>query len=93
MAPAFPERLLNDFPELDVIVRGQPEVVFMKWKDNWDNLEKVEGLAFRRDGSIVVNAAAPLPGDLDEYPFIHYDAFPRWTATASATSRRLCTRR
>ena len=37
VAPAFPERLLQDFPELDVIVRGQPEVVMNSWKKNWDS--------------------------------------------------------
>ena len=36
----------------------------------------VEGLAFRRDGNPVVNAPAPLPGNIDEYPFINYEAFP-----------------
>lgn len=76
VAPAFPERLLTDFPNLDVIVRGQPEVVFTRWKDHWDDPEAVEGLAFRRSGQIVVNPPAPLPGDIDEYPFIHYEAFP-----------------
>ena len=76
VAPAFPERVLLDFPDLDVIVRGQPEVVFNKWKENWDHLENVEGLAFRKDDNIVVNLPAPLPGNIDEYPFIHYDAFP-----------------
>ena len=76
VAPAFPERLLQDFPELDVIVRGQPEVVINSWKKNWNALESVNGLAFRKDGKIVVNPPAALPEDLNEYPFMNYDAFP-----------------
>src|SRR5262249_3627841 len=76
VAPAFPERLINDFPDLDVIVRGQPEVVFNLWKENWEQMDQVPGLAFRKDGQPIVNPAAPLPGNLDEYPFMHYEAFP-----------------
>src|SRR5262245_27583709 len=49
VAPAYPERLLQNFPELDVIVRGQPEVVFQEWKKNFGNPEKVNGLAFRKN--------------------------------------------
>lgn len=76
VAPAFPERILNDFPELDVIVRGQPEVVFNAWRQNWNKPETVGGLAYRKDGQIFVNSAAPLPDSLEEYPFMHYEAFP-----------------
>lgn len=76
VAPAYPQRLLEDFPELDVIVRGQPEVVFNSWKQSWDKPETVGGLAFRKGGKIIVNPAAALPGNLDEYPFMYYEAFP-----------------
>jgi radical SAM superfamily enzyme YgiQ (UPF0313 family) len=76
VAPAYPERLLNEYQELDVIVRGQPEVVFNSWRRKWDELENVAGLAFRRDEKVIVNESAPLPGSLDEYPFMHYEAFP-----------------
>ena len=76
VAPAYPERLLHDFPELDVIVRGHPEVVMNSWKRNWNEPETVHGLAFRKDGQIIVNPPAALPEDLNEYPFMHYDAFP-----------------
>jgi radical SAM superfamily enzyme YgiQ (UPF0313 family) len=76
VAPAYPERLLQDFPELDVIVRGQPEVVFQSWKQNFSNLEKVQGLAFRKNGQIVVNPPAALPSSISQYPFMNYDIFP-----------------
>jgi radical SAM superfamily enzyme YgiQ (UPF0313 family) len=76
VAPAFPERLLIDYQELDVIVRGQPEVVFNNWRQNWDRPEEVAGLAFRNGDDIYTNVPAALPANLDDYPFMHYEAFP-----------------
>ncbi|PWT92876.1 MAG: hypothetical protein C5B54_02815 [Acidobacteria bacterium] len=76
VAPAFPERLMTDFPEIDFIVRGQPEIVFYDWSKRWDSPEQVNGLVFRKDGNVQVNPPASLPDNLDEYPYMHYEAFP-----------------
>jgi anaerobic magnesium-protoporphyrin IX monomethyl ester cyclase len=77
VAPVFPERLLNDFPDLDYIVRGQPEVVFQDWMQDWNHPEAIPGLAYRKNGSPSLNPAAALPpNNLDGYPYMHYDAFP-----------------
>lgn len=76
VAPAYPARLLNDFPDLDFIVRGQPEIVVNAWNQDWDHPEKIAGLAFRQNGQVVLNEPAALPANLDEYPYMGYDAFP-----------------
>lgn len=77
VAPVFPQRLLSDFPDLDFIVCGQPEVVVRLWNGHWDSPESVPGLAFRgSDGAAVVNPPAPVPEDLDGYPYMNYEAFP-----------------
>jgi anaerobic magnesium-protoporphyrin IX monomethyl ester cyclase len=52
------QSILQDVPEIDVIVRGEGEQVTCNLIDTWEtgpNLENVAGIAWRRGGEIVVN--------------------------------------
>ncbi len=78
LAPIYPERMLKDFTNLDVIVRGQPEVVIPDIIKNMElKLKNVKGIAFRdADGKIVVTDSANIMSSLDELPFMAYELFP-----------------
>ena len=78
LAPIYPERMLEDFPNLDIIVRGQPEVVIPDIIKNMElELKNARGIAFRdADGKIVATDAASTMSSLDELPFMAYDLFP-----------------
>jgi len=78
LAPIYPERMLGDFPNLDIIVRGQPEVVVPDIIKNMESeLKNVRGIAFRDvDRKIVATDSADIMGSLDELPFMAYDLFP-----------------
>ncbi|MFH1905586.1 MAG: B12-binding domain-containing radical SAM protein [bacterium] len=78
LAPIYPERMLEDFPNLDIIVRGQPEVVIPDIVKNMkSNLKDVKGIAFRdADGKIVATGFADIVSSLNELPFMAYELFP-----------------
>ncbi|MDO9464837.1 MAG: radical SAM protein [bacterium] len=77
LAPIYPERILEDFMSLDIIVRGQPEVVIPDIVKNMkSNLQNVKGIAFRDvSGKIVATDSANIMDSLDELPFMAYDLF------------------
>ena len=78
IAPIYPVRMLEDFPNLDIIVRGQPEVVIPDIIKNMESkLKNVKGIAFRdADGKIVATDPAIIMSSLDRLPFMAYDLFP-----------------
>ena len=78
IAPIYPKRMLEDFPNLDIIVRGQPEVVIPDIIKNMEsNLKDARGIAFRdADGKIVETGFADIMSSLDKLPFMAYDLFP-----------------
>ncbi len=78
LAPIYPERMLEDFPNLDIIVRGQPEVVIHDIIKNMrSNLKNIKGIAFRdANGKIVATDSAKIMNSLDELPFMAYELFP-----------------
>jgi radical SAM superfamily enzyme YgiQ (UPF0313 family) len=65
------ENTLNSCPELDLIVVGEGEetlselVPLLKRPGEWD---KVKGIAFRKDGKILVTEPRPFIEDLDSLP-------------------------
>ncbi len=75
VAPVYPKRFLSDFPDLDFIVRGQPEVIIPNLLKNRDNLDKIKGLAFRENGEIKLTEAANPIDNLDQLPFMNYSQF------------------
>ncbi len=78
LAPIYPERMLEDFMSLDIIVRGQPEIVIPDIiKNTGLELKNVKGIAFKdADGKIVATGFADIMKSLDELPFMAYDLFP-----------------
>jgi anaerobic magnesium-protoporphyrin IX monomethyl ester cyclase len=64
------QSILQDVPEIDVIVRGEGEQVICNLIDTWEtgpNLENVAGIAWHRGGEIVVNRPQPMLQDLDQF--------------------------
>ncbi len=71
-AIAMPARAIEDLQDVDVLVRGEGEVVVPKLAkalEAGEPLDTVEGIACRCNGGIVDNGSGPEPpDDLDEYP-------------------------
>ncbi len=56
---AVPKETLTRFPEFDIAVIGEGEETFLELIKNLDkqtNLEKIEGIAFRRNGDVICSA-------------------------------------
>lgn len=67
-----PENTLREIPELDTVVCFEGELTTRELLDRLNQPEawgEIRGLAFRRDGEIVVNQARPLIEDLDRLPW------------------------
>jgi radical SAM superfamily enzyme YgiQ (UPF0313 family) len=63
-------------PEIDFAVLGEGEITFTKLVDvieNQGDITSVKGLAFRKNGSTVINTPRPYIQDLDDIPFPAYD--------------------
>jgi radical SAM superfamily enzyme YgiQ (UPF0313 family) len=92
------EETLRDFPEVDIIVRGEGEetiqdLVFAIEKGK--SLEETKGITFRRNGTIVRTEDRPFIKDLDLLPLPDRTLFPlsRYLAMhvpASVLSSRGC---
>jgi anaerobic magnesium-protoporphyrin IX monomethyl ester cyclase len=66
------ERILNKYPAVDIIVRGEGEktvVELANCLENGGNLKKVRGINFRNEGKIVTTPDQPLIKNLDSLPF------------------------
>ncbi|MEG0507881.1 MAG: B12 lower ligand biosynthesis radical SAM protein BzaD [Eubacterium sp.] len=50
----FPERLMNEFPEIDLGVSGEAEEIILPLLDNIDNPPKLPGLVYRENGQVQV---------------------------------------
>lgn len=79
------KEVLDDLPELDVIVRGEGEatiVALLAALEHQSPLSQVHGIAFRRDGQPYATAPAPMIRDLDEnrigWELIDFDDYSYW---------------
>ena len=66
---------LEQYPEIDVIVRGEGEETFTELVQNWKkklHFAKIKGISFRHQGKIVHNAPRPLIKDLNSLPYPGY---------------------
>jgi radical SAM superfamily enzyme YgiQ (UPF0313 family) len=66
------ERILEKYPFVDVVVRGEGEYTSLeiaRCLEEQRNIDKVEGVTFRRNGRIVANPDRPLNKDVDALPF------------------------
>jgi anaerobic magnesium-protoporphyrin IX monomethyl ester cyclase len=69
------EESLNDFPEIDYIVRGEGEatlVELIKVLREGKGIDRVKGLSFRNNGEVLHTERRPLIENLDTLPFPAY---------------------
>jgi radical SAM superfamily enzyme YgiQ (UPF0313 family) len=67
-----PERVLNKYPSVDIIVRGEAERTVIELVDcikHNGKLRDVRGISFRNEGGVVSTEDSPLIKDLDNLPF------------------------
>ena len=66
------ERILKKYPFVDVVVRGEGEhtsLEIARCLEKQRELDKVEGITFRKNGRIISNPDRPLNRDVDALPF------------------------
>lgn len=71
-----PDLLLDECPEIDIIMRGEAEETVKDLFKNFDNLENILGISFRKDGKNIHNPARPLIEDLNTLPLPDYEQLP-----------------
>ena len=72
---SVPEESLNNFPEIDFIVRGEGEytiVELIKSLNNGKKFEKIKGLSFKQKNKIIHTPPRPLIKNLDKLPYPAY---------------------
>jgi len=70
-----PQESLQDFPEIDYIVRGEGEqttVELLKVLQGKGKIEDVKGISYRKNNTIVHNPERPLIKNLDTLPYPAY---------------------
>ena len=75
------EQVLNEHPEIDVVVRGEGEQTMLELADtvsigNLDNLQRVNGISFRKNGTVIRTKNRDFIQNLDELPHPAYKYFP-----------------
>ncbi len=88
---AVPEETLSRFPEIDIAVIGEGEETFLeliKKLDNQINLEKIEGVAFHKNGDIIRSARRPFIQDIDTLPLPAWDMLPDFPENYSQSAMR-----
>lgn len=71
----LPEEILSD-ENVDFIVVGEGEYTMLKIAENLANhlpIEDIDGIAFKKDGQIVINKKADIISNLDKIPFPAWD--------------------
>jgi len=80
---AIPQETMNLFPDFDIAVIGEGErtiIELLYALENGSNLEKVDGIVFRENGSLYqTNRRALMQSLDDEVPFPAWDLFPNLT--------------
>lgn len=70
---------LNNHKEVDFAVNGEGEYTMVELVNammNNDSLEGINGLAFRSDSQIIINAPREMINDLNSLPFPDWDSLP-----------------
>jgi len=68
---AVPQNVLQDYPGIDFVVRGEGEITMAELADSLTNgvpSESLPGLAFRRNGAVILTPKRELISDLDSLP-------------------------
>ena len=72
-ASAVPEQILKNYTSIDFIVRGEGEHTMRELcetiKKQEDDFSNIQGLLYRNDGEVIINAPRPFIENLDELPF------------------------
>lgn len=63
----FPERLMNEYPEIDFGVTGEAEKIIVPLLENLDNPPHLPGLCFREQGKVTI---VPQVGDYDMQGYV-----------------------
>jgi len=73
---ATAQESLKEYPEIDVIVRGEGEQtlgeIVTKSEDKGNVLPKIKGISFRHNGENIHNPSRPLIENLDQLPYPGY---------------------
>ena len=64
----FPKELLEKYP-VDVVAIGEFDYTVRDVVNNLDNLEKVKGIGFKKDGKVIITQPRELIQNLDDLPF------------------------
>lgn len=75
-ATSMVERVLES---ADCVVRGEGEHTMLDLLDNIENLGKVKGISYKKDGKIIHNENRELINDIDELPFPAHHLLPDLT--------------
>lgn len=68
-----------DDKNVDFVVKGDGELVFpelLSALQNNDDIKKIKGVSFRKDGEIVINPDKEMLENLDELPYPAWELFP-----------------
>ena len=80
-ASALPEFIVETYPDLiDCVVVGEGEITMLELVNAWQNntdIEKIQGIAFKNNGSVVRTEKRPFIADLDSIPFPARDLIPQ----------------
>ncbi|RKY32712.1 MAG: hypothetical protein DRP74_01870 [Candidatus Omnitrophota bacterium] len=72
----FPEQMLKECPQADIIVMGEGEETVRELiRKNFNDLQSIEGIAFRRGSEILVNKKRQRIKDLNILPYPNRDLF------------------
>ena len=92
-ATFMPHQALTQMPDVDVIIRGEGEVVMpalINCLEKQGDIAKVKGIVFRLGSEIYETASQPFVCDLDKLPSPYQTGVFRWsdhTSAAMLTSR------
>ena len=78
-ATILPEDILNNVPEIDIIVRGEGEETIVELctaLENNNSIENICGISYRNEGTIENTPSRPQIMDLDSLPFLAYHLLP-----------------
>jgi len=89
IASTIPDIILKDM-DVDVVVMGEGEETvkeLAKATESGDDLSKVDGICFRRDGRVIHTPEKALIKDIDTLPLPAWDLFPQSIYMRAPTGR------
>jgi anaerobic magnesium-protoporphyrin IX monomethyl ester cyclase len=98
-ASVMGRQVLETYPQVDIIVRGEGEITFLELVRRYLNLvdySDIDGISFRHAGGISENRERSLERDLDRFPLpdrslLDISLYPTHSVSSSRGCRRHCT--